>query len=60
MVDRIEYCVTQTSDHIGQARGELVKAEEYKSKARKVTTSSELRDKVALITTGTFLPFFFN
>lgn len=36
MVDSIEYCVNQTSDHVGQARGELIKAEEYRSKARKV------------------------
>lgn len=36
LVDRIEYCVTQTSDHVGQARGELIKAGEYKTKARKV------------------------
>lgn len=36
MVDCIEYCVNQTGDHVGQARGELIKAEEYQSKARKV------------------------
>lgn len=36
MVDSIEYCVKQTGDHVGQARGELIKAEEYRSKARKV------------------------
>lgn len=36
MVDSIEYCVNQTGDHVGQARGELIKAEEYRSKARKV------------------------
>ncbi|CAL1684994.1 unnamed protein product [Lasius platythorax] len=35
MVDCIEYCVNQTGDHVGQARGELIKAEEYQSKARK-------------------------
>ncbi|XP_025157026.1 syntaxin isoform X3 [Harpegnathos saltator] len=35
MVDCIEYCVNQTSDHVGQARGELIKAEEYQTKSRK-------------------------
>jgi len=35
-MDSIEYCVNQTGDHVGQARGELIKAEEYQSKARKV------------------------
>ncbi|XP_017760360.1 PREDICTED: syntaxin isoform X4 [Eufriesea mexicana] len=35
LVDRIEYNVDQTGDHVGQARGELIKAEEYQSKARK-------------------------
>lgn len=35
MVDRIEYLVDQTGDHVVQARGELIKAEEYRSKARK-------------------------
>lgn len=36
MVDCIEYCVNQTGDHVDLARGELFKAEEYQSKARKV------------------------
>ena len=36
MMDRIEYCVTQTTDHVDSAKGELVKAEEYQSRARKV------------------------
>lgn len=36
MVDSIEYCVNQTSDHVGQARGELKQAEEYQRRARKV------------------------
>ncbi|XP_044595594.1 syntaxin-1A isoform X5 [Cotesia glomerata] len=35
LVDRIEYCVTQTVDHVGQAHGQLKKAKEYQSKARK-------------------------
>ncbi|XP_011874034.1 PREDICTED: syntaxin isoform X3 [Vollenhovia emeryi] len=35
MVDSIEYCVNRTSDHVGQARGELIVAEEYQKKARK-------------------------
>ncbi|XP_012282556.1 syntaxin isoform X4 [Orussus abietinus] len=35
LVDRIEYCVTQTGDHVDQARGELIKAEGYQVKARK-------------------------
>ncbi|XP_014480619.1 PREDICTED: syntaxin isoform X4 [Dinoponera quadriceps] len=35
MVDCIEYCVNQTSDHVDQARGELLKAEEYQTKSRK-------------------------
>ncbi|XP_016907707.2 syntaxin-1A isoform X2 [Apis cerana] len=35
LVDRIEYLVDQTGDHVVQARGELIKAEEYRSKARK-------------------------
>lgn len=41
MVDRIEYCVNQTSDHVGQARGELIKAEEYQRKSRKVKKRSQ-------------------
>lgn len=36
LVDRIEYCVTQTGDHIGRASGELKKAGNYQRKARKV------------------------
>ncbi|XP_015605066.1 syntaxin-1A isoform X4 [Cephus cinctus] len=35
LVDRIEYCVTQTGDHVGQARGQLIMAEDYQRKARK-------------------------
>ncbi|XP_020286185.1 syntaxin isoform X3 [Pseudomyrmex gracilis] len=35
MVDRIEYWVNQTGDHVGQARGELIEAEEYQRKSRK-------------------------
>ncbi|XP_050470553.1 syntaxin-1A isoform X1 [Bombus huntii] len=35
LVDRIEYLVDQTGDHVGQAWEELIKAEEYRSKARK-------------------------
>ncbi|XP_046737391.1 syntaxin-1A isoform X1 [Diprion similis] len=34
LVDRIEYCVTQTKDHVGQAQGQLGQAEEYRSKAQ--------------------------
>ncbi|XP_043594859.1 syntaxin-1A isoform X2 [Bombus pyrosoma] len=37
LVDRIEYLVDQTGDHVGQAWEELIKAEEYRSKARKDT-----------------------
>lgn len=36
MVDCIEYCVNQTGDHVGQAREELIKAEDYQIKSRKV------------------------
>jgi hypothetical protein len=34
--DCIEYCINQTGDHVSQARSELIKAEEYQSKSRKV------------------------
>lgn len=40
LVDRIEYLVDQTGDHVGQAWEELIKAEEYRSKARKVNESN--------------------
>ncbi|XP_043594858.1 syntaxin-1A isoform X1 [Bombus pyrosoma] len=41
LVDRIEYLVDQTGDHVGQAWEELIKAEEYRSKARKEERGEE-------------------
>ena len=45
LVDRIEYLVDQTGDHVVQARGELIKAEEYRSKARKVKRIEKKKKK---------------
>lgn len=44
MVDRIEYFV---DIHVGQARGELIKAEEYRNEARKVNESDSKRSIAA-------------
>ena len=36
LVDRIEFHVTQASEHVVGGRGELLLAEDYQTKARKV------------------------
>lgn len=37
LIDRVEFHVTATKDYVEQARGQLTLAEDYKSKARKVS-----------------------
>lgn len=54
LVDRVEYCVTQTVDHVDQAHGQLKKAGEYQSKARK----KKLLILGCLIIAGIFLVLF--
>lgn len=39
LVDRVEYHVTQSLDYVEQARGQLTIAQDYQSKARKVSLS---------------------
>lgn len=36
LVDRVEYHITQTGDHVHKGRVELRQAEQYQTKARKV------------------------